>query len=229
MKVIFFMWHVVLAIESILLMKQRFRKKGTLLLGMNTILFIYHIFFFQNISNMILDVKDILNHTFFTGFLFVLYNTIVIFYVTYLLYSLKNRRRLKKSLFFLIYLIEAILILYFILLLFQNQAIYLYFVIFLWSLYFFIKKFLEKNKSIYIGIFLLFFVLGSYTFFTYTGAARFSIALQGYVKEAYETGLEELNFLQEKNIRKYSPIQNIDENINIIEVRKYILLKVGRV
>ena len=229
MKVIFFMWHVVLAIESILLMKQRFRKKGTLLLGLNTLLLIYHIFFFQNISNMILDVKDILNHSFFTGFLFLIFNVIMIFYITYLLYSLKNRRKLKKSLVVLIYLIEGLLILYFILLFFPKQAIYLYFIIFLWSLYFFIKRFLETTKSLYIGIFLLFLVLGSYTFFTYTGAARFSIALQGYVKEAYETGLEELNFLQEKNIRKYSPIQNIDENINIIEVRKYILLKVGRV
>ena len=227
MKFIFLMWHVMLFIVSIFLIKQKFRKKGTLLMWMNILLFIYHIFFFKNISNMVIGVKDIFKHAFFTGFLFILFNLIVMFYVLYLICYLKEKRKQKRLLNYLIYLLATILTLYFILLLFQNKAVYLYFIGFLLGLSYLIKEFIKTTKSIYIAFFLLFLVLGSYTFFTYTGAARFTIALQGYVKEAYETGLEELNFLQEKNTRKYAPIQNISEDINLIEVKSYILLKIG--
>ena len=176
---------------------------------------------------MVIGVKNIFKHAFFTGFLFILFNLIVMFYVLYLLCYLKEKRKQKRLLNYLIYLLATILTLYFILLLFQNKAVYLYFIGFLLGLSYLIKVFIKTTKSIYIAFFLLFLVLGSYTFFTYTGAARFTIALQGYVKEAYETGLEELNFLQEKNTRKYAPIQNISEDINLIEVKSYILLKIG--
>ena len=48
------------------------------------------------------------------------------------------------------------------------------------------------------------------------------------VKEnALEILEEELNFLEEKNMKKYAPIQNIDEKINIVRVQKYGPLKVG--
>ena len=124
-------------------------------------------------------------------------------------------------------MIGGILVLYFLILLFQSRVAFVYFGLFLLSLYFLIKCFVKTSKTIFVSIFLLTLVLGSYTFFTYTGAARLSLALEGYVREAYETGLEELNFLEEKNIKKYAPIQNIDEKINIIRVKQYGPLKVG--
>lgn len=227
MKVVFIIWHIVLFLESFLLIRKRVLKRGTLLGLLNLGMSIYHIFFFKNISNTILDVKNMFHLHFGQGLLFLILNIMFMGFVWYLLKYAIKRKKQNKIIYYSLMMIGGILILYFLILLFQSRVAFVYFGLFLLSLYFLIKCFVKTSKTMFVGIFLLTLVLGSYSFFTYTGAARLSLALEGYVKEAYETGLEELNFLEEKNMKKYAPIQNIDEKINIVRVQKYGPLKVG--
>ena len=73
-------------------------------------------------------------------------------------------------------------------------------------------------------------IFGIYSFTSYTGAARLQIALQGYVVEAYDTGLEELIYYQEDNIKRYTPIENIEVEkgqIGFIEVKNHFGIKIG--
>lgn len=46
MKVVFIIWHIVLFVESFLLIKKRVLKRGTLLGILNLVMSIYHMFFF---------------------------------------------------------------------------------------------------------------------------------------------------------------------------------------
>lgn len=227
MKVVFIIWHIVLFVESFLLIKKRVLKRGTLLGILNLVMSIYHMFFFKNISNTILDIKSMFYYHFGRGIFFLILNIMFMGFVYYLLKYVQKRKKQNKIMYYLLMMIGGILVLYFLILLFQSRVAFVYFGLFLLSLYFLIKCFVKTSKTIFVSIFLLTLVLGSYSFFTYTGAARLSLALEGYVKEAYETGLEELNFLEEKNMKKYAPIQNIDEKINIVRVQKYGPLKVG--
>ena len=69
-----------------------------------------------------------------------------------------------------------------------------------------------------------------YSYFTYTGAARLELFLKGFPKEAYETGLEEIKYYEEKNNKKFNVIQLLklkNGEIGIIEVKNYIFIKIA--
>jgi len=92
------------------------------------------------------------------------------------------------------------------------------------------KKYILQKQNYILTIILLLSVVTIYSYFSYTGAARLQIALQGYIVEAYNTGLEELKYYKEPNSKKYIPIQTIpknNEDMGIIQVNNHFGIKIG--
>ena len=93
-----------------------------------------------------------------------------------------------------------------------------------------IKEYIKTKKNYLLATMLILLVVGIYSFTTYTGAARLQIALQGYIVEAYDMGLEELVYYQEKNSKRYAPIENIEVEegqLGFVEVDNYLGIKIG--
>ena len=93
-----------------------------------------------------------------------------------------------------------------------------------------IKEYIKTKKNYLLATMLILLIVGIYSFTTYTGAARLQIALQGYIVEAYDMGLEELVYYQEKNSKRYAPIENIEVEegqLGFVEVDNYLGIKIG--
>ena len=96
--------------------------------------------------------------------------------------------------------------------------------------FFALKEYIKTKKNYLLATMLILLVVGIYSFTTYTGAARLQIALQGYIVEAYDMGLEELVYYQEKNSKRYAPIENIEVEegqLGFVEVDNYLGIKIG--
>ena len=103
------------------------------------------------------------------------------------------------------------------------------------------EEFKPKNKHAnnekksgplkFIIIFLILSLFTFYSYFTYGGSARLQIAMMGYPFSAYQTGLEELTHLKEKNVRQFYPIKNIpveSGDMGIILIKNHVIIKIGK-
>ena len=141
-----------------------------------------------------------------------------------------KKQKISKIITSISYLFSAVLFLFLSVVLFSKSADLLIFIYVIVAIIYLIRKYCILQKNYYLAVILILLIFTWYSYCTYTGAARFQIALTGYPNKAYDGGLEEQKFYQEENIKKYVPIETIeviDGDMGIIEIRNYGFLKFG--
>lgn len=233
---LFFIFHILLLIESYHLWKKRQRRKCLILTVSNIIMLVINILKLAPTlskefiySDMIFLKLELSNHA-ISSILWMILNfsfyALIYYILKMVLQKKKQNRILKNGIIAYICVLSLILIIA----LFNNIAAWLILICLILGLIWTIKTYIKTKKNYLLATMLILLVIGIYSFITYTGAARLQIALQGYIVEAYDMGLEELIYYQEKNSKRYAPIENIEVEegqLGFVEVHNYLGIKIG--
>ena len=224
--------HILIMIEAYLLYQQKLRKKAILLGGSNLIFFVMNgLGFLKTLSIPYSSIQyfqgELANHG-ISNVLWILFNFLFFFFGIFILNFASKRK--KQNIWFkrVIFAFTFFFLLFFLMILMKKIASLLVFLFALSLIFYLGKEYVDQKKNYY---FVLLFLLGVITFYsycTYTGSARLSILLMGYPKEAYETGLEELKYYEEKDFKRFSPIAEIklkNGRIHLIDVKNYGFIK----
>lgn len=232
---LFFLCHFILFIEVWWLIRKKLKRKGMLLGVSNFILMIVNLIvlrvsFSLNIST-ISYFQDYVKEHFFLYFLWFLLNFFFLLFAGFCLYYAIKRKKQSKLLEFGVFFAIAVVSFFFVFVFFQNSSSIILFLFFVCLWIYLLQCYLQEAKNYYLAALILILAFLGYSYFTYTGAARLYIALKGYPQIAYETGLEELKYYQEKNSRKYALIQSVDckeQCMYVIEVKNYGFVKIAK-
>lgn len=233
---ILILFHILVFLESHLLFKKGLRKKGIILGMVNILSLLINLIFCWSLfakgdtisSIVVLQQKSMTN--WFTTLLWVLINSILIALTIYTIKKATFRKKQNPYLKTVLIINILINILFLIMVLFSKSADFFLFIYCIILGICLIKNFIRTQKNYYLFFIFLILAFAWYSFGTYEGAARLQIALVGYPRNAYEMGLEELKYYEEKNLKKYSPIEEISVSkgqMGIIEVKNYAFLKFG--
>lgn len=233
---ILILFHILVFLESHLLFKKGLRKKGIILGMVNILSLLINLIFCWSLfakgdtisSIVVLQQKSMTN--WFTTLLWVLINSILIALTIYTIKKATFRKKQNPYLKTVLIINILINILFLIMVLFSKSADFFLFIYCIILGICLIKNFIRTQKNYYLFFIFLILAFAWYSFGTYEGAARLQIALVGYPRNAYEMGLEELKYYEEKNLKKYSPIEEISVSkgqMGIIEVKNYVFLKFG--
>ena len=233
---ILILFHILVFLESHLLFKKGLRKKGIILGMVNILSLLINLIFCWSLftkgdtlsSIVVLQQKSMTN--WFTTLLWVLINSILIALTIYTIKKATFRKKQNPYLKTVLIINILINILFLIMVLFSKSADFFLFIYCIILGICLIRNFIRTQKNYYLFFIFLILAFAWYSFGTYEGAARLQIALVGYPRNAYEMGLEELKYYEEKNLKKYSPIEEIKVSkgqMGIIEVKNYAFLKFG--
>ena len=233
---ILILFHILIFLESNFLFRKGLRKKAIILGLVNSLSLIINLILCcglftkqDSISSVVyLQQKSIAN--WFTTILWVLINSILIALTMYTIKKATFRKKQNCYLKIVLIINALINILFLLTVLFSKSADFFLFVYCIILAIVLIRNFVHTQKSYYLAFIFLLLAFSWYSFGTYNGAARLQIALVGYPRNAYEMGLEELKYYEEKNLKKYSPIEEINVakgQMGIIEVKNYGFLKFG--
>ena len=233
---LFLIFHILLLIESYHLWKKRQKRKCLLLTVSNIIVFVINLLKLAPTlnkdliySDMIFLKLELVNHT-ISSILWLILNLAFYAFLYYILkkaFQKKKQNSLLKNLIIAYAFTLACILL---IALFNNIAAWLILIGIIISLIWLVKAYIKTKKNYVFVAMIILIIIGIYSFTTYTGAARLQIALQGYIVEAYDTGLEELIYYQEKNSKRYAPIRNIEVEqgqLGFVEVDNYLGIKIG--
>mgnify|MGYP005784086081 CR=1 FL=1 len=233
---LFLIFHILLLIESYHLWKKRQKRKCLILTVSNIIVFVINLLKLAPTlnkdliySDMIFLKLELVNHT-ISSILWLILNLAFYAFLYYILkkaFQKKKQNSLLKNLIIAYAFMLACILL---IALFNNIAAWLILIGIIISLIWLVKAYIKTKKNYVFVAMIILIIIGIYSFTTYTGAARLQIALQGYVVEAYDTGLEELIYYQEKNSKRYAPIRNIEVEqgqLGFVEVDNYLGIKIG--
>ena len=180
-------------------------------------------------SDMIFLKLELSNHA-ISSMLWIILNFLFFTLVYYILKIVSQKKKQNRVLKNIIIAYTGVLSLILIIALFNNIASWLILIGIILGFIWIIKEYIKTKKNYLLATMLILLVVGIYSFTTYTGAARLQIALQGYIVEAYDMGLEELVYYQEKNSKRYAPIENIEVEegqLGFVEVDNYLGIKIG--
>lgn len=180
-------------------------------------------------SDMIFLKLELSNHA-ISSMLWIILNFLFFALVYYILKIVSQKKKQNRVLKNIIIAYTGVLSLILIIALFNNIASWLILIGIILGFIWIIKEYIKTKKNYLLATMLILLVVGIYSFTTYTGAARLQIALQGYIVEAYDMGLEELVYYQEKNSKRYAPIENIEVEegqLGFVEVDNYLGIKIG--
>ena len=233
---ILILFHILVFLESHLLFKKGLRKKGIILGMVNILSLLINLIFCWSLftkedtisSIVVLQQKSMTN--WFTTLLWVLINSILIALTIHTIKKATFRKKQNPYLKTVLIINILINILFLIMVLFSKSADFFLFIYCIILGICLIRNFIRTQKNYYLFFIFLILAFAWYSFGTYEGAARLQIALVGYPRNAYEMGLEELKYYEEKNLKKYSPIEEISVSkgqMGIIEVKNYAFLKFG--
>ncbi len=231
---IFLIFHLVVFLESYLLIKKKLRQKGMVLTLANIIIMLINlIVLFKSVGNYyssLLYMKDIaLNHPILT-MIWILINIALFALIFFVIQIATRKEKQTKVLKNGLYIGIGFMSLIFLIVLFQNAFPWVLLAIAIFAVYKLTRSFLKDKRSTSIALAILITILSVYSFGTYIGAARLQIFLAGYPFKAYNTGLEELRYYNEENVKKYMPTSEIATSsgeMGMIEVKNYGLIKIG--
>ena len=231
---IFLLFHIIVFLESYLLAKKKLRQKSTILILANTLFMIINLIVIGGSLKVdyssVLYMQDLaINHSILI-FIWILVNIAFFALIFVLIHIAEIRKKQTKALKNALYIFIGFLFFIFVLMLFQSATVLLVLIGGIASMYYLGKNFVKKKKNSYLVMAILILIALTYSYGTYTGAARFQIALAGYPLKAYNTGLEELRYYKEENVKKYMPTTTISTasgDMGMIEVKSYGVIKIG--
>lgn len=231
---LFLIFHVIVYLESYLLIKKKLRQKGTILLLANSLMMIINLaVLFKSVGNnysSILYMKDIAINNPILTFLWILLNVGLYTLIFMVIKVASSKRKQTKILKNGLYVLIAFLFLVLLITIFQGASVWLVLIISLGSMYLLVKTYIKTKQISFLALIILLFIALIYSYGTYTGAARLQIVLSGYPFKAYNTGLEELRYYKEENCKKYMPTSEISTSsgdMGMIEVKNYGFIKIG--
>lgn len=229
------LYHLLLYTEAFFLYQKKMRQSSVLLLLVNTLCCLLNViecfplFSNRDVSSVVF-LQQKLTANFFLTFVWILLNLLLLFVILRIINKAKRKGKQNIYLKIGIYLITLLLLLLFTCVVFSKNADVFLFIYILGTFYILGKAYLKNQKNYLLAASLLLLVFTWYSYFTYEGSARLQIALNGYPKQAYETGMEEQRYYREKNMRKYVPIETVkikDGEMGIIEIKNYFFIKFG--
>ena len=229
------LYHLLLYTEAFFLYQKKMRQSSVLLLLINTLCCLLNViecfplFSNRDVSSVVF-LQQKLTANFFLTFVWILLNLLLLFVTLRIINKAKRKGKQNIYLKIGIYLITLLLLLLFTCVVFSKNADVFLFIYILGTFYILGKAYLKTQKNYLLAASLLLIVFTWYSYFTYEGSARLQIALNGYPKQAYETGMEEQRYYREKNMRKYVPIETVkikDGEMGIIEIKNYFFIKFG--
>ena len=183
-----------------------------------------------NYSSTIYLLNALTNNPIIT-ILWILINLALYVYLIKTIIKLKKRKKQNQKIFLGIFISYSIYNILLIFILFNNLMSYILLIGLIGSIILLVKNFLINRHNYLLVIILILGLFTYYSYFTYGGSARLQIVFMGYPISAYDTGLEELSHLKEKNVKQFYPIKNIpveSGDMGIILVRNHFGLKIGR-
>lgn len=232
---LFFLYHILIFIDCHFLFKKRMRKSSMILGIINLLTIIVNLIewwgLFENktVSSVVYFGRMLSNNFFFT-FLSILTNIILIVLYFETIKKAEKKQKQNKILKAILHTLSIIEIIFFTSVLFSKNADFILFIYIVGAFIYILKRYIKNQKNYLLASLLILLIFSWYSYGTYEGAARLQIALVGYPTNAYEMGLEEQKYYQEKNSRKYVPIKQVeivDGDMGIIEVKNYLFLKFG--
>ena len=179
----------------------------------------------------ILYLLDCLNNNLVVMILGILINFGLYFYLIKLLIKLRKKKKQNKKLFISILGMGFIYNFMLFFILFYDLMVYVLLIGLIGSIVLLIKSYVKDRHNYVLIILIVLGLFTYYSYFTYGGAARLQIAMMGYPFSAYDTGLEELSHLKEKNVKQFYPIKSIkveSGDMGIIVVHNYLGIKIGK-
>ncbi len=179
----------------------------------------------------IIYLMDALTNNPIITILWILINIALYLYLVKEMLLLRKKHKQNKKILLgvlISYLIYDILLVF---VLFHNIMVYIILILLISLIVLTAKSYLKSHQNYLIIIFLILSLFTYYSYFTFGGSARLQIAMMGYPFSAYQTGLEELTHLKEKNARQFYPIKNIpveSGDMGIVLVKNYIIIKIGK-
>lgn len=229
---IILLFHVLIYTEIIIIYKKGLRKKSTILFLLNTITAITNSIKLSKTINLPYStILELISKTTTDKILWLLLHILLIGYTIFSIQYATKKKKQNKILKYGIYLLCIYVSIVFGIILFSKKINFILLIISIIIEIKVIKEFMKTKKNYVLAFLILFSIMTFYNYCTYEGQARFELLLIGYPKEAYETGLEELKYYEEKNSKKYSPVQNIplkENKIEIIEVKNYGIIKIAK-
>ncbi len=233
---LFLIFHILIFINIYFLFEKKLRKTGFVLGMMNFFFFILNLLAFSKTltleySSIIFLKEEVKTHVFF-NFLWMFLNICYFFYLQYILKRTSKKVNKINYIKPILFGLESVMISFFLSAIMPNQTSFIFFILLLYWVIISIQNYIQKKKNYYLISTLLLLVVLGYSYLTDLGSAKFAIALAGYPSVAYETGLEELKYYEEKNIKKYSPIEEIplkEGTLGLIEVKKVGFLKFSNI
>lgn len=233
---IFVVFHIIIFLEVYLLYKKKMPKKSILLCLLNIVLATINITKLTNtlnktVSSIILLQKNLVDHT-IINLLWIILNIIFIIFLHNCIKQSTQKKVQNKKLKHILYCLEGIIIFYLLTAILTKSLTLLIFIAIIGAYYYLIKKFKKTRENSIIIISIILSFLTFIFYFTDIGAVRFQILLNGYIKETYETGIEELKYPEEKNSKIYSVVETIplkEGYLKTIEVKKYGIIKIGKI
>lgn len=230
---LFLIFHILIYVEAFLLFRKRQKRKSLLCIMSNTIMTIINLMVLSRTLKVnysaIIFLQDEFVNSFFINLLWFILNLLFIYFNYYIMKIAYQKGRQNILMCNIISYYSLFMIWLWIMVLFADKfSAILLCLITLYVLYLLINHFIKDKHNYWLVMILVLFGLFFYSFFTYDGSARLEILLLGYPKEAYTTGFEELKYYDEKNVRKYVPVQNIpvaSGSMGIIQINNYMGLK----
>ena len=230
-----FIVTILLGLESFKIFKSNL-KNTSLRIALITLIFIVINFLMLypslkvNYSSTIYLLNALTNNPIIT-ILWILINLALYVYLIKTIIKLKKRKKQNQKIFLGIFISYSIYNILLIFILFNNLMSYILLIGLIGSIILLVKNFLINRHNYLLVIILILGLFTYYSYFTYGGSARLQIVFMGYPISAYDTGLEELSHLKEKNVKQFYPIKNIpveSGDMGIILVRNHFGLKIGR-
>lgn len=230
-------FHIILFVESYQIFQKKLCRTAILLGLINFIVLILNLiefwalFTIKDISSIVFMQKK-LQDTFILTFPLLLLNILLLILSFFTLKKACTKKKQNKFIYLIITFFCILEIIFFTAIIFTKAADFLLFLYLIIIIIYLIKKVLTNQKNYLILTLIVLFAFTFYSYFTYEGQARLQIALIGYVKDAYDTGLEEQKYLREENIKKYVPIKQMqipNGDLGMIEIKNYFFIKFGNI
>lgn len=222
---IFFIYHLIMFVYAYYLKKIRQYNKSKVLFLINIVLFILNmitLLCFKTYYSTVL----LLEENIFIKVPYCIINILYIFFIIYMTYKLFMKERLFNSFKYIIYSLSGMLLFILLNILLPNISVYILFITCVILIIYLINMFIKTKRSFLVILLSLLIVFFGYSFFTYKGSARLLIMLMGYPMKAYNVTLEEVKYLNEENVKRYIPVEDIiipSGKMNIIRVNNNIV------
>lgn len=226
---------IILILESVATWQKKFHKTSLKITIANVLQLIINLVILipslKNEYSTIIYLRSRLINNPFLIIIWIILNLAIIFYIMNYLKILTKKRKQSQPIRYAFYILSILISILLAIIILGKLTPWILLLLCLSIICFLIKDYIERKMNYILLLTIILSMITFYSFFTYTGSARLNIALMGYPIAAYQTGLEEIRYLEEENTKKYYPVKKIaveNGDMGLIIVKNYVGIKISR-